>query len=170
MDLEKEEGASANAREEESKSCSLFPLLSDSDPKVSHSSSSQAEWLCNTSFSADLSLVNDAVSYHFDSQSESEEDDKDADPAPARVYQPLESDEDSDRIHKKKKKKKKRKRQRQSSPDRHGSALGLGFTRRSSGLRDDNKPYFFDSKGDPDNLVFASLYRYSHEKENYAID
>lgn len=147
-----------------SSSSSLFPLFgqNSSSSSTSNSTSQQQQWLCNSSFTADLSVVNDAVSTHFKSLISQPQDEEDENPQPlpnsAPVYQPLESDDDQDfedRIDSKKKKTKKKKRKKQSSPD-------TSF-RRSSNLHfktSNPKPYFFDSKGDPDNLVFTSLYRW----------
>ncbi|XP_060964582.1 uncharacterized protein LOC133033621 isoform X2 [Cannabis sativa] len=142
---------------------SLFPLLSQ--PSDSISSQSRSHWLCNPSFTADLSLLNDAVSSHV-SKNLSEEDDDDPEPvtAPARVYQTLDSDDqDLDTVGGKIKKKKKRKHRRSPELDHD-----IGSLRRSNAPRpwsssdskpSNSKPYFFDSKGDPDNFVFGSLYR-----------
>ncbi|XP_062093222.1 uncharacterized protein LOC133798764 isoform X2 [Humulus lupulus] len=142
---------------------SLFPLLS----QVSDSTPSQPHWLCNSSFTADLSLVKDAVSSHLESLSEEDDDPAPAPvPAPARVYQTLDSDdEDLDRVDEKnkskKKKKKKRKKRRSPELDEIGSLRRSKVRPWSSSdpKPSNSKPYFFDSKGDPDNLVFGSLYR-----------
>uniref|UniRef100_A0A2N9IK59 Uncharacterized protein n=1 Tax=Fagus sylvatica TaxID=28930 RepID=A0A2N9IK59_FAGSY len=172
---EEEEAPPAAAVEEEAAKPSLFPLFPASDASHSHqittisipTSTAPPQWLSNSSFTADLSIINDAVSNQLEPELEEEEENDEAEekqqpkPKPPS-YEFLESSSsESDRDFKKKTKtKKKRKRKSKSSKERDGA--------RKSGVRawagSDTKPsnskdYYFDSHGDLDNLAFGSLYR-----------
>lgn len=173
---------------DEEPKASLFPLFSvvDSHPSKAFtdtistsSSSSLPQWLCNPSFTTDLSVINDAVSSQINSQPEKEEEDDRQEqqeddgpsgvqtlPEASRVYEQLESsgsEGDSERRKRKKKSKKKRKRQRSSE---RGDEFGDFGSRRSdarvwaTSVTKSTKEYYFDSRGDPDNLVFGCLYKY----------
>ena len=172
---EEEEAPPAAAVEEEAAKPSLFPLFPASDASHSHqittisipTSTAPPQWLSNSSFTADLSIINDAVSNQLEPELEEEEENDEAEekqqpkPKPPS-YEFLESSSsESDRDFKKKTNtKKKRKRKSKSSKERDGA--------RKSGVRawagSDTKPsnskdYYFDSHGDLDNLAFGSLYR-----------
>ncbi|KAL5545147.1 hypothetical protein UlMin_008931 [Ulmus minor] len=178
--------------EEDEPKASLFPLLPISNPKpsltttaissTSTATSNQPQWLCNSSFTADLSLINDAVS-RFNSQPEPPSEDEEeaeeehershgrSEPKPSQSYEQLESSE-SDRAsgsdgrerRSKKKKRSRKKRKSERYDERSGGFDDYG-SRRSNvrawadSDRKPSKEYFFDSRGDRDNLVFGSLYR-----------
>ncbi|KAH0976100.1 hypothetical protein GBA52_017999 [Prunus armeniaca] len=150
---------------------SLFPVL-----PVSQQITSVPHWLSNTSFTTQLSVINDAVISHFKpdplpSPPPPQEHEEEEVPSQAKPYEMLESSSGSDRsderdrtTKKKKHKKRKNKRMRERSVERgHGAFADYGS--RESSVRawaDSEKPskdYFLDSHGDPDNLVFGCLYR-----------
>lgn len=164
-------------KEEKASLFPLLPILSTSISSSSYSSTTPPHWLCNSSFTTDLSIINAAVSSHFQPHSQSDEDDGNDDEdhgvqaePPPRSYEPVESPEsdgDSERKRKKKKKRKRRRRERESSDER-GFDDDYGGLRGSSNVRawggdsrtKHSKDYFFDSRGDLDNLAFGCLYRY----------
>ncbi|KAK6925447.1 siRNA-mediated silencing protein NRDE-2 [Dillenia turbinata] len=156
-----------NEDEDEEPKNSLFPLQSSSSPN----SQSQSQWLQNTSFTTNLSVVNDAVSsiYNLDAtvdhilKPQEEDDDEEKQTRPmSKPYQLLDSDSEKESDsgdRKRRRKKKKRKRH-------EGDEKGKQFGSRKSGVwawaNSDTKPdkdYYFDSRGDRDNLAFGSLYR-----------
>ncbi|MED6172880.1 hypothetical protein PIB30_054061, partial [Stylosanthes scabra] len=158
---------------------SIFPLF----PSTASSSSVLAtatvpQWLSNSSFTADVSLINKAVASQIHSETalsprqrhRSDDDEEDEDDggnrAPEKPYEILESSESEgrDKKEKRSKKKRKKKRKRDRSPERGGLD---GYSSRKSGVRawaDSEsstaaKDYYFDSHGDRDNLAFGSIYR-----------
>jgi hypothetical protein len=164
---------------------SLFPLFpasgaSRSQPQPQRPSVPQ--WLSNSSFTADISLISDAVSNlnpaslsdppqpESDSEREEEPQEKQFKSKPSPSYELLESSSESDRATRKessqKTTKKKKKRKRKKSRERGG--LDDYHRARKSDVRawagSETKPSkdcYFDSRGDPDNLAFGCLYRYS---------
>lgn len=164
------------AVEEEEPKALLFPLLPVADPHLPTTSSanpSLPHWLCNSSFTADISVINDAVSSQLQPQEEEDEDDEEGDPSkpvePSRAYERLESsesDEDSRRKRQRRKKKGGKQRKRRSSGEKVGD-FGGDYGSRKSDVRawadSETRPakdYYFDTRGDRDNLVFGGLYRY----------
>ncbi|KAH9616378.1 hypothetical protein KSS87_013393 [Heliosperma pusillum] len=140
----------------------LFPI------SATAISSTTPQWLHNTSFTTDLSTISSAPSAN-DIDSEPEPIPK---PKQKQSYELLESsdEERSDKRRKRKMKKKKRKRD-------NDDVSRFSYGSRKSGVRawDDSqikpstKDYYFDSKGDPDNLAFGCLYRmdivrYKHDE------
>ncbi|KAL0535513.1 hypothetical protein IC582_029844 [Cucumis melo] len=162
---------------------SLFPLsfVSNNPQTQSNpSNSSVPQWLCNSSFTTDLSVINDALSSQSNvypscsadsEQEEAVEDeggpsDRREVQKPSRSYELLESsasEDDSEHEKRKKRKKKKKRRRRNESEERGGFGE---YGSRKSDVRAwadaDGRPskdYYFDSNGDRDNLAFGSLYR-----------
>ncbi|KAL5721971.1 hypothetical protein ACHQM5_005547 [Ranunculus cassubicifolius] len=142
---------------------SLFPLFPVSSQSQSQS---QSQWLSNTSFTTDFSIVNQSISSHIktlkqqSSQSESNSDSDQSIPPPPPSYTIIKSsDSDSDSIRRHRKKKRKSKHGRKRSRE-------FDYGSRKRGVRawedSDTKPekgYYFDSRGDQDNLTYGSLYR-----------
>lgn len=155
--------------EEEQKSSSLFPLQAASAASLA-SSSNVPQWLCNTSFNTDLSVVNDAVSSLYNLTAAQSEDDEprqqQATPKPSSydLLQSSESDDVGRDSKREAKKHKKRKRRRYSEEEASAandyasrkSGVGAWATR---GSKPSAKDYYFDSRGDRDNLAFGCLYR-----------
>lgn len=177
-------------QEEPKQPPSLFPLLpiSNTTPKptistttISSTYTSQSLWLYNSSFTADLSAINDTVSnlYHPQPQEDDDEEDREEDHVvhrrgeeePRPVYEPLESsDSDKDdsgekrRKDGKMKKRKKKRKRKQSSDDGLGGFADSEARKCSvrAWVDSDSKPskdYYFDSRGDLDNSAFGCLYR-----------
>jgi hypothetical protein len=173
------------AEEEEPKQQkpSLFPLFPASDASSSQPQRpSVPQWLNNSSFTADLSLITDAVfnvnpaslssppEPETDSEQEEEPQEKRFKSNPKPSYELLESSSESDRATRKesteKRTKRRKKRKRKKSRERGG--LDDYHRARKSDVRawagSETKPSkdcYFDSRGDPDNLAFGCLYRYS---------
>lgn len=181
MEEKPAEAAAAEEAEEEPKA-SLFPLFPTLDASRSQQSSltpaSVPQWLSNSSFTADLSIINDAVSNltttlsnqlepDLEEEEEEEEErlkDKRPETKPPPSYDYLESSSESERD-RRNDIKRKQKRKRKRSKDRGGPD---DYCARKSDVRawagSETKPskdYYFDSRGDPDNLAFGGLYRYS---------
>ncbi|CAL9031771.1 unnamed protein product [Prunus brigantina] len=151
---------------------SLFPVL-----PVSQQITSVPHWLSNTSFTTQLSVINDAVISHFKpdplpAPPPPQEHEEVEVPSQAKPYEMLESSSGSDRsderdrtTKKKKHKKRKNKRRRERSVERGRGAFADYGSRKSSvrawadSETKPSKDYFLDSHGDPDNLVFGCLYR-----------
>jgi flagellar biosynthesis GTPase FlhF len=147
-------------------------------------------WLYNTSFTTDLSIVNDAVSslhpsHHSDSDLEEQEEDKDdrvSNQGKDRSYQLLQepeqektreakysrSDSDYSDSGRERKKTKKRRHSKKKKRDRsRDEEDARDFGSRKSNVRvwagsdtKTTKDYYFDTHGDRDNLVYGTLYRY----------
>lgn len=160
--MEEEKGL---AESEEPKP-SLFPLFPASDASQSQSHqlitpTPPSQWLSNSSFTADLSVINDAVS--MQPQPQLEEDEEEEEPEEkqpkSKEYEFLESDQDDNKKNSKKKKKKKRKRpkEREDGARKSGVRAWAGSDSNSN-----SKDYYFESRGDPDNLAFGSLYRLAY--------
>ncbi|XP_061988537.1 uncharacterized protein LOC133707006 [Rosa rugosa] len=150
------------AKPSPSPSPSLFPVIA-----ASQQVSNVPQWLSNTSFTNNLSVINDAVASHFKPEPPPEEQ-EDVRPQP-KPYELLESSSGSeasdqrDRTSKKRRKKEKGKRRR--SAERDGGSFA-GFGSRKSSVRawveSETRPsenYYLDSSGDLDNLAFGCLYR-----------
>lgn len=157
---------------EEHKSSSLFPL--QAAPSASSANDSNLpQWLCNTSFTTDLAVVNDAVSSLYNLPAVPSEDEESpqpqAIPKPSSSFELLQSSESDDggcrHSNREGKKQKKRKRSRYSVEAAstandyasRKSGVGVWATR---GSKPSAKDYYFDCRGDRDNLSFGSLYRY----------
>ncbi|KAG2385066.1 uncharacterized protein HKW66_Vig0121580 [Vigna angularis] len=151
---------------------SLFPLFAASSSLQATTTSSNPQWLSNSSFTTNISVINDAVASQLNREAtlsppQNDEDDEnlaEAHPLPSR-YEILESSESDGggRDRERRKKKKKKKRRRDSSAERGGFD---GFGSRKSRVRvwadsesNVTKDYYFDSHGDRDNLAFGCIYR-----------
>ncbi|XP_042501686.1 nuclear exosome regulator NRDE2 [Macadamia integrifolia] len=160
-----------NAREaEEEPKPSLFPLFPLSDSSL-QSTSKVPQWLYNPSFTTDLSVVQESLASRDNITSQEREEGEDdeeipqAKPPPYDLLKSSASDEDRDtesrrerRGEKNKKKKRKRRRSREQADDDYSSRKSAVHAWAGS----DTKPakdYYFDSRGDRDNLAFGSLYR-----------
>ncbi|XP_059641938.1 uncharacterized protein LOC132283914 isoform X2 [Cornus florida] len=172
--------------EKEAESKSLFPSVfqptseSNPNPIPNPTNNSVPLWLCNPSFTVDLSAV-PSLHNHNTIQLEEEEDEEEEGTADTKneqrtmpSYELLEetsssaskSDPDSDTKKKRKRKtkttkKKKKKRSSDAPYDYYGSSRkpDVQFWSTSSSDVKPTKEYYFDSRGDRDNLAFGSLYR-----------
>ncbi|GLU18411.1 hypothetical protein SLE2022_347150 [Rubroshorea leprosula] len=134
----------------------LFPASATTNTTTSTSTSVVPQWLSNTSFTANPSVINNAVSSAISEEGDEEQEEPPREEQPQsqhHSYELLEDeDEESDgeKYEKRKRRKKKRKRSRES--ERGVSEFG---SRKSVPAKD----YYFDSHPDPDNLAYGSLYR-----------
>ncbi|XWS60805.1 hypothetical protein CRYUN_Cryun07bG0068800 [Craigia yunnanensis] len=129
-------------------------------------SSSVPQWLCNPSFTGDLSLINDAVSslphsLNVVEVDENEEEEKEAKQQEKNhhSYELLEEEEeeqeenfDGEKYDERKKNKKKS--DRKNKKRKISKEIGDSKTKSIHA-----KDYYFDSHPDPDNLAYGSLYR-----------
>ncbi|KAJ7975310.1 protein NRDE2-like isoform X1 [Quillaja saponaria] len=169
-----EEKVAAAAEEENEPKSSLFPLFSLPDASQ-ETTPSVPQWLSNSSFNTDLSIINDSVASQLDlsttqieqeqEEAEDEDDDKRTQRKPSSSYEILESsgsDRDSESEKREKKRRKKKKRKRRGSDDRGGVDYGSRKSRvRAWADAESNaaKDYYIDSHGDRDNLAFGCIYR-----------
>lgn len=138
--------------EGEQNTTGLFPLFPTQANSVS-AISTAPQWLRNASFTTDLSVIDAAPSTAPSlSDVEASEEDEEGDAYrnnneanQPRVYDLVEEEEgsesDDDRVKKKRDKKKKRKR---DSDEYHPKPA---------------KDYYLDTRPDPDNLAYGSIYR-----------
>nr|GMC53153.1 protein NRDE2 homolog isoform X1 [Ipomoea batatas] len=186
--MEKEEDESARKQEtgEEPKTTSsLFPV----SPQFSNSAAAVPEWLRNSSFTTNLSVINDSLSAaHYrhapfqyedkEEEEEEEEEEKEVDKGSNKEraqYELLDSSA-SDRgcssspsDSRRKRRMKKRKRRRERSADARKPYEHPLFSSRkpdvaswassSAAAATNDKDYYFDSRGDRDNLAFGCLYK-----------
>ncbi|TMW97049.1 hypothetical protein EJD97_006322 [Solanum chilense] len=172
--------------EEAPKNSSLFPVFpqaqisSASNPTTSYDA--VPEWLRNSSFTTDISVINDAVVTNYGNvqfqenleEDEGEDVEKKNQKGEGARYELLHSSgserghsssDDDGRDCKKKKRKKKRKKSHRSSDDRPLYDYALSASRKpdvrtwASSADANVKDYYFDSRGDRDNLAFGSIYR-----------
>lgn len=149
---------------------SALPAAADSGGNAN------AQWLQNSSFNIDLSVINDAVTKYkltYDEEPEEEEDKADEIDARKRPPQydmvPSEaSSSDEERRKKTRNKKKRSKAESSGSRAPFNYAATLSSTSRKPGVQkwassptanEKEKEYYFDSRGDRDNLAFGSIYR-----------
>ncbi|XP_061356034.1 uncharacterized protein LOC133300491 isoform X2 [Gastrolobium bilobum] len=161
---------SAAAASDETKP-SLFPLFPLSDSSL-QTTTSVPQWLNNSSFTTDISVINDFVASQLNRETtqsppqDDEDDENDENRAKEKPistsYEILESSE-SEKEETKKKRKKKKKRKRDRSGERGGFD---GYGSRKSRVRawadseaNTAKDYYIDSHGDRDNLAFGCIYR-----------
>lgn len=165
-------------------SSSLFPIFHKPPPTTTSqlnpnpNPSAPTQWLSNTSFTTDLSVINDAVSTHYshlqsDLQAKEGEEEELRDSTTANEAKPKYelvdssmSDEDVEEK-KRKRKRKSRKRYREG-----GASYDYALSSRKPDVRSwmkstnisssssTTKEYYFDSRGDRDNLAFGCIYRY----------
>ncbi|XP_021907541.1 protein NRDE2 homolog isoform X2 [Carica papaya] len=168
--------------EERRTTSSLFPLF-PAGAEVSGTSST-LQWLSNTSFTTDLSVVAQAVREHEEEEEEEEEKEEerggeeqqneDYEAKSSRSYHFVEesvegdekfSDSDRDTMKEKREEKnktKRSKRKRSREGDSEFSDFGSGKSNvraRVDSLTKPAKDYYFDTHPDPDTLAFGSLYR-----------
>lgn len=161
----------------------LFPVFNQNPTTASEpinplqlSNSNAPGWLSNTSFTADISTINDVVSarHHHYRESDEEEEEQTAAEAeeerPQARYELVDSsasDQDIDGNSRNSNKKEKRKR-RKTKKGAADSGQEYGPSSRKQNIQSwannatsssANKDYYFDSRGDRDNLAFGSLYR-----------
>ncbi|RDY01351.1 Protein NRDE2-like protein, partial [Mucuna pruriens] len=148
----------------------VFPLTASSSLQTT-TTSSTPQWLCNSSFTTDISVINDAVASQLNRQTaqsppqnDDEDDNRGQEKPLGPSYEILESFEsDGERKKDTRRKKKRKKRNRDSSAERGGFD---GFGSRKSRVRawadseaNVAKDYYIDSHGDRDNLAFGCIYR-----------
>jgi hypothetical protein len=154
---------------------SLFPVFPITNSSLQITTSSVPQWLSNSSFTTDISVINDDVASLLNRetvQSPSQDDDSEENRPQEKSLPPtyaiLESSEsDGEGIGREEKKRSKRKKKK-SKRDRSSERSGFdGYGSRKSRVRawadsDANtaKDYYFDSHGDRDNLAFGCIYRY----------
>ncbi|XP_023745641.1 uncharacterized protein LOC111893790 isoform X2 [Lactuca sativa] len=161
----------------------LFPVFNQNPTTTSEpinplqvSNSNAPGWLSNTSFTADISTINDVVStrYHHYSEPDDDEEEETAteteERRPQSRYELVDSsasDQDIDGNNRSSNKKEKRKR-RKTKKGAASSGYEYGPSSRKQNIQSwannattssANKEYYFDSRGDRDNLAFGSLYR-----------
>ncbi|XP_021861739.1 uncharacterized protein [Spinacia oleracea] len=153
--------------------CSLFPITSGT---TTVAAATTPQWLSSSSFTADLSVINDTVvslqSRIIKDDDDDEEMRESAPPEASKLsstsYQILESSESDkgERGYSGKKRKKSKKKRRSENEGGAGEFEPFAYGGRKSGVRawanSDSKPskdYYSDSRGDRDNLAFGCLYR-----------
>ncbi|KAL8246022.1 hypothetical protein R6Q59_007238 [Mikania micrantha] len=152
----------------------LFPVFKQTPSNTINplqvSDSSAPAWLCNTSFTADLSTINDTVASRNERHSEPEHEDEDerADEVEERRperknYELVDSSaSDGDRDGRSRKKEKRKRRKRKQRDYEYGASnrkQNIQSWANDGTNSSGNKEYYFDSRGDLDNLAFGSLYR-----------
>lgn len=165
------------AEEELSSLFPVFPLSAPPPISTITPLKPQSQWLSNnTSFTADLSIINQSISsssssFHHQTLNH------DTDTEPEQSQQPSSSSytllnsssSDSESRNKKKKHKKKSKHKHKRNRSRERTDYGYnqfsGSRKRNVRAWEDSatrpvKDYYFDSRGDPDNHVYGYVYRY----------
>ncbi|KAF9625216.1 hypothetical protein IFM89_020802 [Coptis chinensis] len=163
------EKLSPSSKQPSSSSSFLFPLL---NPSSQHESrEKQSQWLSNTSFTIDLSIVNQSISSQYEDEYEDDEleqEEEEVVPLSSnQTYSLLNSSSSSEEEDKRRKKKKKSKHKRKRERVESSDYFNYNASSRKRGVKAweedlDTKPskdYYFDSRGDRDNLAFGSLYR-----------
>ncbi|KAL3628942.1 hypothetical protein CASFOL_027988 [Castilleja foliolosa] len=159
---------------------SLFPAYVHHQPPQALPSgttntTSAPEWLQSTSFTADISVINDAVTkYNLPNVEEDEEENKEEELNANKQRPQYEmvpsSPSSSDDEHSKKRKNKKKKRRKEESGGSRASysyAATISSSLRKPGVQkwtssspiSNEKEYYLDSRGDRDNLAFGCIYR-----------
>ena len=161
----------------------LFPVFNQNPTTTSEpinplqvSNSNAPGWLSNTSFTADISTINDVVSTRYHQYSEPDNDEEEETVAeveerrPQARYNLVESsasDQDINGNNHNSNKKEKRNEERQRR-ERQTVGYEYGPSSRKQNIQSwtynattssTSKKYYFDSRGDRDNLAFGSLYR-----------
>ncbi|KAF8014577.1 hypothetical protein BT93_H0410 [Corymbia citriodora subsp. variegata] len=177
MAVETGAAESQHRQEELGTTPSLFPL-SNAPVAGATVAPRVPQWLSNSSFTADFTSINEAAAssiihdQHASPHSESESGDgggrerEGGLPATGTSYDLLESSESGgDSKSESRRRKRKSKRRRRRSRERGGDGAG-DFGSRKSDVRawagsalKPAKDYYFDSRGDRDNLAFGSIYR-----------
>lgn len=138
-------------------STTLFPVYNQKPNSTLPVSNSNSNWLCNTSFTADLSTINNLPV----SQPEFEQETK-APQVDEQIRFELVNSSSSE-SEKRKRRKKMTKKKRKKSDYEYGPSSSFRKQNTKSwstnANANTNKEYYFDSRGDRDNLAFGSLYR-----------
>ncbi|PIA63768.1 hypothetical protein AQUCO_00201244v1 [Aquilegia coerulea] len=165
-----EEFIELEANEDENKSpkpSSLFPLFPLSNSSLVSQETSQSQWLSNTSFTTDLSVINQSLSSQYETleqQEDEEEEEEEAitttssKPSYSLLNSPSSDSGESKRIKKKKKSKHKRKKLRDEIQEDRNASRKRGVRAWESSDTKSSKDYYVDCHGDRDNLAFGSLY------------
>ncbi|KAL3824933.1 hypothetical protein ACJIZ3_020962 [Penstemon smallii] len=179
LSMEEEDTAQPQEQVQPNGTTSLFaafvpPEIVPSNPN--NNASSSAQWLYNPSFTTNLSVINDAVT-KYDLHEQEEEDKAEeihSNNRPPPQYDILPSDggssSDEENIRKRRKKKKKRRNREESGSAHQSYSYGatLSSSSRKPGVEKwisssssttKEKDYYFDSRGDRDNLAFGCIYR-----------
>ncbi|XP_019179398.1 PREDICTED: protein NRDE2 homolog isoform X2 [Ipomoea nil] len=188
--MEKEEDESAQQKQETSEepktTSSLFPVSPQFSISAAAGAGAVPEWLRNSSFTTNLSVINDSLSAHHrhapfqyeDKEEEEEEVDKGSNKERAQYELldssasdrgPSSSPSDEERDNRRKRRMKKRKRRRERSADARKPYEHALFSSRkpdvgswassSAAAATNDRDYYFDSRGDRDNLAFGCLYK-----------
>ncbi|KAM7471048.1 hypothetical protein LguiA_009231 [Lonicera macranthoides] len=177
-DITMESEAEEEVEELNKPSSSLFPIFHNSSTTTSsqlnpNQNPRAPQWLSNTSFTTDLSVINEAVSTHYshlqsDLQAEEEEEQRDSATAneAKTKYQLVDSSMSDEDVEEKKRKRKRKSRKRyreagasydyapSRKPDVRSWTKSTNISSSST-----TKEYYFDSQGDRDNLAFGCIYR-----------
>ncbi|KAJ4793811.1 Protein NRDE2-like protein [Rhynchospora pubera] len=151
----------------------IFPASSNPTSSLPVLSSTISQWLSNSSFTFDISAIPSATTSAppAESDEESLESPKDRKPASAKydlVHSPSRSGsgsgsdgEEEEKRARRKERRKKKKRRRDKDKLRGGEAGSRksGVQAWTGSGKKPAKDYYFDAKGDFDNLEFGSLYR-----------
>ncbi|CAA0818108.1 Unknown protein [Striga hermonthica] len=165
---------------------SLFPAYVHSQPPQAlpgdpSRAAAAPEWLQSTSFTADLSVINDAVAKYNPpdiEQREEEEEDKDEelnankrppkyDMVPSSPSDASASSSDEERRKRRRKKRRRGKEEPSGSRSSYSFSATISSSSRKTGVvkwaspssTPNEKGYYFDSRGDRDNLAFGCIYR-----------
>ncbi|KAF5186916.1 Nrde2-like protein [Thalictrum thalictroides] len=166
------EKESIQADEEEkdlSKPSSLFPLFPLSNSSLVSQESPQSQWLSNTSFTTDLSIINQTLSSQNETLELQEEEEEEEEVLPTTspkpsysLLNPSSSDSEDTKRNKKNKKKKskhKKKKSRETLQEDRNASRKRGVRAWEGSDTKPSKDYYVDCRGDHDNLAFGSLYR-----------
>lgn len=163
--MEEEEETKPQTQQSTEQTPSLFAALAPTQ-LVSVNTTTTGQWLQNSSFTTNISVINEAVSKYPLQQDDDDDDNEQqatntADETRKR-YEFLSSDEEDPRASKKHKR---RKKIRENSSSRSSYAYDA-YSRKpgidkwaSHSTSATDKEYYFDSRGDRDNLAFGSIYR-----------
>ncbi|KAL9155477.1 hypothetical protein ABFS82_09G005900 [Erythranthe guttata] len=142
----------------------IFPSGSD------NSAAASGKWLSNSSFTIDPSVINDAVSkYNLPDDEEEEEDEveevRKSKLPPQYERVPSDGNPSSDEERRMKNTRKKKRRKKEEPGASYAYAATLSSSSRKQGVSkwasstSNEKNYYFDSRGDRDNLAFGCIYR-----------
>ncbi|KAI7757725.1 hypothetical protein M8C21_012826 [Ambrosia artemisiifolia] len=153
------------SKQPQSSSLTNNPHLQVSNPTTTPT------WLINSSFTPDLSSFNDVVSslplHHHPTSPEPQQTSEQQQLDERRRYELVESSSASDQdqgFDDRNKKKEKKKRRKRKDRDYDNGSLSRkqkvqSWASNANNNNNNNKEYYFDSRGDLDNLAFGSLYR-----------
>lgn len=147
----------------------LFPLFPSSDVSPSLPETSEpAKWLCNPSFTFDVSAVPTIATAAVPMAVPFENSEEEEAAAPRKPYYvPVSSpsSSESERPSDRKEKGRRRKRRRAMGREKlsHESSRKSGVRAWIGSETKPGKDYYFDVHGDRDNLAFGCLYRCVHD-------